>query len=214
VALVAPASAEVKVGVRADGVRHIYNESSEHRDRRQAGSLVTVPVRDWVPVIEYYARAQRLEPRLVRAMIQVESGYNAEALSNKGAMGLMQLMPETAAELSIEHPYDPNENIRGGTLYFRRLLDRFRERVELALAAYNAGPGAVERHGGIPPYEETREYVRRVLRLYRGRDAVLPAAGVVRGRSPIVMRRGGRILITTDPPLAGAGGADPRGGRP
>lgn len=211
-ALVAPASAEVKVGVRSDGVRLIYNEAREHRDRREAGSLVAVPVRDWEPVIDYYSRAQQLPPRLVRAMIQVESGYNAEALSNKGAMGLMQLMPDTAEELSVEHPYDPNENIRGGTLYFRRLLDRFRQRVELALAAYNAGPGAVERHGGIPPYDETQAYVQRVLRLYRGRDGALAAAGgVVRGRSPVVLREGGRILITTDPPAAGPNGAAPRG---
>jgi soluble lytic murein transglycosylase len=195
-----PASAEVKVGRDADGMRLIYNEEPEHRARREAAALLPVPVQDWETVIDYYSRDRRLEPRLVRAVIQVESGYNPRALSNKGAMGLMQLMPETAQDLSVGDPYDPFENIRGGTTYLRLMLDRFRQRLELALAAYNAGPGSVERHGGMPPYDQTRDYVRRVLRLYRGKDATLAAVGAVRGRTPLVLRQGGRILITTDPP--------------
>jgi soluble lytic murein transglycosylase-like protein len=198
--LASPLPAEVKVGLRSDGLKLIFNEAPEHRARREAAALLPVPVRDWAPVIDYYARRHHVEPKLVRAMIQVESGYNPRALSHKGAMGLMQLMPETAQELAVEDPYDPFENIRGGTTYLRRLLDRFRQRLELALAAYNAGPGAVDRHSGIPPYDETRDYVRRVLRLYRGRDAAVAASGAVRGRPPVVLRHGGRILITTDPP--------------
>ena len=200
-ALASPLAGEVKVGLRSDGRTLIYNEEPEHRARRQAGTLLAVPVEDWGPVIDYYSRNHRLEPRLVRAVIQVESGYNPRAVSSKGAMGLMQLMPETARELAVEDPYDPAENIRAGTTYLRRLLDRFTERLELALAAYNAGPGAVERHGGVPPYIETKDYVGRVIRLFRGKDAALPAGGTERGRTPFVLRRGGRILITTDPPV-------------
>lgn len=113
-------------------------------------------------LVRAHATRQSLRPELVRAVIQVESGFNPRARSPKGAMGLMQLMPDTAAELGVAHPYDPEENIRGGTEYLRDLLDRYGSE-ELALAAYNAGAGAVDRHGRrIPPYRETRDYVKRV----------------------------------------------------
>jgi soluble lytic murein transglycosylase-like protein len=115
------------------------------------------------PFVVEYSNRQSLRPELVRAVIQVESGYNPRALSPKGAMGLMQLMPETARMLGVQRPYDPEQNIRGGTRYLRLLLDRYEGSEELALAAYNAGSGAVDRHGKrIPPYRETRDYVRKV----------------------------------------------------
>lgn len=113
-------------------------------------------------LIEEHATAQGVRPELVRAVIQVESGFNARARSNKGAMGLMQLMPATASELGVVNPWDPSENIRGGVTYLAGLLRRFNDE-RLALAAYNAGPGAVVRYGHeVPPYRETQDYVRKV----------------------------------------------------
>lgn len=112
-------------------------------------------------IISRYASQFRLEEALVNAIIKVESDYNPRAVSKKGAQGIMQLMPQTARELNVQDPLNPEDNIRGGTRYLRQMLDRFKD-LDLALAAYNAGPSAVSRHGGIPPYEETRNYVDRV----------------------------------------------------
>ena len=156
--------AEVKTKVREDGIPFIYNESSEQRGVRLSSHLRQVSRQDLQDLIVRHAGRQRLSQRLVQAVIQVESGYNPNARSQKGAMGLMQLMPGTASMLAVADPYDPGENIRGGTDYLRSMLDRFGD-LQLALAAYNAGPGAVERHRGIPPYQETQRYVERVLAL-------------------------------------------------
>lgn len=108
-----------------------------------------------------------VEESLIRAIIHAESAYQPDARSPKGAQGLMQLMPATAAELEVVNPFDPAQNIEGGARYLSQLLVEFKGNLDLAAAAYNAGPNAVYRHGGIPPYDETREYVRRVKILYK-----------------------------------------------
>ncbi len=117
----------------------------------------------YAEIIDEAASRVGVDPRLVRAVIQVESAYQASARSRKGAMGLMQLMPETARRYAVADPYDPGANIDAGIRHLRSLLDRFE--LSLALAAYNAGEAAVERFRGIPPYAETQRYVRQVLRL-------------------------------------------------
>jgi soluble lytic murein transglycosylase-like protein len=125
--------------------------------------LVTTRSTRYDDIIDHHASRQGVRSDLVRAVIQVESAFNPYARSNKGAMGLMQLMPATARDLGVDNPYDAEQNIAGGVAYLRSLLDRFNGNEELALAAYNAGPGAVERYGQrIPPYRETRDYVRKI----------------------------------------------------
>jgi soluble lytic murein transglycosylase-like protein len=117
-------------------------------------------------IVRVTAAAERIDPDLLSAVIASESGFDPNATSPAGARGLMQLMPQTAASLGVADAYDPVQNVRGGSEYLRSLLDRFGS-VELAVAAYNAGPAAVERYGGIPPFAETQNYVRAVLGRYR-----------------------------------------------
>ncbi len=181
------AGAGVHVEVGASGRKVIVNENTVQRSRRLSGRLVPVPSADLEPLIQRQSGYQNLDPKLVKAVIQVESGYNHKALSNKGAMGLMQLMPDTASLFNVRNAFDPEENLRAGTRYLRQLLDRFAGRVELALAGYNAGPGAVEKHKGVPPYAETRDYVKQVMMLYRGD----PGAPNVRSEMASGAGRGG-----------------------
>ena len=120
------------------------------------------------PHVQEVARAQGLDPNLVDLMIRMESGYNPRAVSPKGARGIMQLLPSTAHAYGVSDLFDPRENLRGGVRYFWDLLGRFGSDLRLALAAYNAGPEAVEKHRGIPPYDETRNYVNSILSAYNG----------------------------------------------
>jgi hypothetical protein len=121
------------------------------------------PEQRYAAIIDQASAAQGVDPRLVRAVIQVESAYQQRARSRKGAMGLMQLMPETAREYGVADPYDPRSNIEAGIKHLKALLQRFPK--DLALAAYNAGEAAVQRFRGIPPYPETRAYVASILAL-------------------------------------------------
>jgi soluble lytic murein transglycosylase-like protein len=127
--------------------------------------LASIP---YGPLIEDAAERYRLDSLLLLAMVQTESGFDAGAISPRGAQGLMQLMPTTAQTYGALRPTDPHSNVRAGARYVRDLLHRFDDDLELALAAYNAGPAAVRRFRGVPPYRETRHYVERVLTLYIG----------------------------------------------
>ncbi|MFQ5675737.1 MAG: transglycosylase SLT domain-containing protein [bacterium] len=133
--------------------------------RASAGRKVN---RNWDrAIISEAANKYGVDAKLVEAIIRVESNYNAKAVSKKGAAGLMQLMKETARALGVKNRFDPRENVFAGVKYFRGLLARYDDNVELALGAYNAGPAAVEKYNGIPPYDETRQYVQKVLQAYR-----------------------------------------------
>lgn len=160
------ARAEVQIRTLDDGSRMIFNESQVEHSRRVSSQLLPVPKAELKLLIDRYARFFGVAPQLVQAVVQAESGYNPKALSSKGAMGLMQLMPGTAELLGVSNAWDPQQNVRGGSAYLRQQLDRFGD-VALAVAAYHAGPGAVEKYKGVPPYADTQDYVVKVLALYQ-----------------------------------------------
>jgi len=122
-----------------------------------------VPPEQINSLVQQNADIWQVDPALIKSVIANESSFNANAQSPVGAQGLMQLMPETAASLGVKNPFDPAQNVAGGTRYLRSLLDRFKGDTRLAVAAYNAGPGAVEKYGDVPPYAETQSYVKNVL---------------------------------------------------
>lgn len=122
-------------------------------------------------LIEQAAQKYGVDPDLIEAVIQTESNYDADAVSSAGAQGLMQLMPATASSLGVTDSFDPAQNINGGVKLLSQLLDQYDGNVKLALAAYNAGPGAVAKYDGVPPYKETQQYVSRVLGLYQSSNA-------------------------------------------
>lgn len=151
----------------ATQIARIAPDEVPHPDPAVAGDGVA-GAPSFVPfaeIIDRMAAVHRVDPTLVRAMIQVESAYRPEARSRKGAMGLMQLMPEIARRYEVADPYEPAANIEAGVKHLKTLLGRYA--VPMALAAYNAGEAAVERYGGMPPFRETQDYVRQVLALAR-----------------------------------------------
>lgn len=167
--------------VDADGVKHFTNVPDDNRYRLLALSTDDVThsgerysttllarASQYDSIIETAARSAAVEPNLLRAVIVVESGFNSRAVSRRGAVGLMQLMPATASRFGVSNLYDPRENVHAGASYLKFLMNRFGQNMRLALAAYNAGEEAVERNGGqIPPFTETLAYVPKVLKIYR-----------------------------------------------
>jgi soluble lytic murein transglycosylase-like protein len=185
----AGAASKIYVYVDEEGVRHYTDipDSNRYRllvlrpqDRTVSGdrydARLLARAAQFDAIIEHAASASGLEPNLLRAVIVVESGFNARAMSKRGAQGLMQLMPATAARFGISDSFDPRQNVGAGARYLKFLLDRFGQSLSLALAAYNAGEDAVDRNGRqIPPFTETMAYVPRVLKIYRMLDQSRPS---------------------------------------
>jgi soluble lytic murein transglycosylase-like protein len=177
----AAAHSQIYTYVDADGQRHYTDVPDDNRyrrlvlsprDRTASGdrydSALLAKASRYDSIIEKAAISASVEPNLLRAVIVVESGFNSRAVSKRGAMGLMQLMPATATRFGASDPYDPRENVHAGARYLKFLIDRFGQDVRLALAAYNAGEEAVNRNGGhIPPFTETMAYVPRVMKIYQ-----------------------------------------------
>ncbi|HJX01075.1 MAG TPA: lytic transglycosylase domain-containing protein [Terriglobales bacterium] len=163
--------------------------------KRQPGGAGQVPNgSEWIDnIVEQTALRHAVDPNLVRAIIQVESNFNPHAVSRKGAIGLMQLMPRTAKSLNVNNPYDPAQNVDAGVRHFKQLLDSYNGNLELSLAAYNAGVTAVHRSRGVPRYRETRTYVKRITGIYGSTTARLYTNG-----HPLVLKRDaeGRLSVS------------------
>ena len=168
--VISPAVADIYLYVDSEGVLHFTNTPTSDRYKVYMQEPIHRPqvlfVASYDDVISEAARRNGLSTSLLKALIHVESYFNPRAVSKKGAMGLMQIMPENLSLLNIEDPFDPWENIMGGAAYLKAMLERFSGQLPLALAAYNAGPGAVEKYNDIPPYPETRRYVRKVMKYF------------------------------------------------
>lgn len=173
--------AEIYQYVSSNGTVSLTNVPTDPRYRRvdldSSRLRPSLSERDLAPVISRHSRQHRLHPALLRAVIKAESDFDPMAVSRAGAMGLMQLMPQTAVRLDVRDLFDPDENIGGGAKYLRQLLDRFNGNLPLALAAYNAGEHVVDRYQSLPPINETRQYVHKVLRYYRRFLSREPVAG-------------------------------------
>ena len=174
IAAVSSVHADIYMYIDANGVMHFTNTptSNEHEYKvyvkeRTSVSKKFYSTNKYDHFITDASEQTGVDSRLLKAMIKAESDFNTRAVSKKGAMGLMQIMPENFKMLDLENPFDPLQNIRAGARYFQQLYKRFNGKLALSLAAYNAGPTAVDRYKRIPPYQETEEYVRRVLRYYR-----------------------------------------------
>jgi soluble lytic murein transglycosylase-like protein len=143
--------------------------------RPHQAAATTPPPAEIDKLVEQTATKFQVDPNLVKAVIRAESGFDAKAVSSKGAMGLMQLIPATAQRFGVSNPFDPKQNIEGGVNYLKYLLDLFGGDLNLSLAAYNAGEHTVQRSGGIPAIAETQNYVRKVTNFYQGGDSAAPA---------------------------------------
>lgn len=151
------------------GVWHFTNINNDIRYRLFIRTYAKKPekyIADYGHIIDQASERFKIDPHLIKAVIKAESDFDNGAVSGKGAQGLMQLMPKTADEMEVDNPFNPEENIFGGTRYLSILLERFDNDKSLALAAYNAGPEKVVAHNGVPPYDETKNFVRKVLNYY------------------------------------------------
>jgi soluble lytic murein transglycosylase-like protein len=169
--VISPAKADIYLYIDHEGVLHFTNTPTSGKYKVYMPEPIHRPAvlstaKNYDDVISEAARRNGLSTSLLKALIHVESYFNPRAVSKKGAMGLMQIMPENLSLLNIDDPFDPWENIMGGAAYLKAMLERFSGKLPLALAAYNAGPTAVEKYNDIPPYPETRKYVRKVMRYF------------------------------------------------
>ena len=163
-------SAEIFRYVDRNGVWHFTNRKTDSRYRlyvRSSNRTSSEYLAEYGGIVKSASDRFGVDIHFIKAIIKAESGFDQEAVSKKGAKGLMQLMPGTASDMEVLDPHDPEENIVGGTRYFSLLLKRFKNNKTLALAAYNAGPETVENYNGIPPFPETQAFVERVMRYYR-----------------------------------------------
>lgn len=210
-AVIGVAFADIYKFVDENGVVHLTDTpQGEKTEVAHSDSAATADDADYFSLVKTTASRYSLDPSLIHAVIKTESNYNRYAVSRKGAMGLMQLMPSTAQELGVKDPFHPGENIEGGTRYLRYLLEAFNWDLTLALAAYNCGPEPVRKYGNVPPIKETREYVRKVLALYRpGSSRGMPARR--KSASPqktapsyiyMVKREDGTVLYTNTWPTS------------
>jgi soluble lytic murein transglycosylase-like protein len=174
IACVSAVQADIYMYIDENGVMHFTNAptSNEHDYRvyikeRASVSKNFYSTNKYDHFITDASEQTGVDSRLLKAMIKAESDFNPRAVSKKGAMGLMQIMPQNFKMLDLENPFDPWQNIKAGAHYFQKLYKRFNGKLALSLAAYNAGPTAVDYYKNIPPYQETEEYVQRVLRYYR-----------------------------------------------
>jgi len=192
-----PVWADDIVTVTDENGRKIYINTGETRANGQWAASMPAPAKagnaiapspEISDLVEQTANRLQVDPQLVHAIIKVESEYDSKAVSTKGAMGLMQLIPETAQRFGVENPFNPKENIEGGVSYLKHLLNLFGGDLPLSLAAYNAGEGAVQRSGGVPSFAETQSYVRKVTSIYQSGSAQsgVNGAGNKTQASPIV----------------------------
>jgi hypothetical protein len=215
---VLPAGADIYQYVDENGVLHFTNVNGGGKNHKRVKSEPVAPREaaaaapkappalpapsaslnipaSYLDIINSACDRHGIDPSLVHAIVKVESDFNPYALSRKGAMGLMQLMPQTAVDMNIKNSFNPAENIDGGVKYLRYLIDRYEGNLSLALAAYNSGETAVKRWGTVPPFKETQNYVKRILKIYNGGN------GSFVPRYTIYMGYGedGALLLTDNP---------------